>query len=107
MADWSASVMVFWMGRFALEPGEPFLFKLHSPMNFIVGGGFFIRSERLPLTLEEGTLTVLEGDSFAGEAVLERLKPGEERLVGFSTDLATLVDRQIKDYHNPSARCVH
>jgi putative restriction endonuclease len=36
---------------FALEPGEPFLFKLHSPMNFIVGGGFFIRSERLPLSL--------------------------------------------------------
>jgi putative restriction endonuclease len=35
----------------ALEPGEPFLFKLHSPMNFIVGGGFFIRSERLPLSL--------------------------------------------------------
>ena len=35
----------------ALEPGEPFLFKLHSPMNYIVGGGFFIRSERLPLSL--------------------------------------------------------
>jgi putative restriction endonuclease len=24
----------------ALEIGEPFLFKLHSPRNFIVGGGF-------------------------------------------------------------------
>jgi len=23
-----------------LQPGEPFLFKLHSPENFIVGGGF-------------------------------------------------------------------
>src|SRR5438270_6414664 len=23
----------------ALQPGEPFLFKLHSPDNFIVGGG--------------------------------------------------------------------
>jgi len=26
----------------ALEPGEPFLFKLHSPDDFIVGGGFFL-----------------------------------------------------------------
>ena len=35
----------------ALEPGGPFLFKLHSPLNYIVGGGFFVRSERLPLSL--------------------------------------------------------
>ena len=27
----------------ALQPGEPFLFKLHSPDNFIVGGGHFVR----------------------------------------------------------------
>ena len=27
----------------ALDPGEPLLFKLHSPKNFIVGGGFFLR----------------------------------------------------------------
>ena len=25
----------------SLSPGEPFFFKLHSPYNFIVGGGFF------------------------------------------------------------------
>jgi len=25
----------------ALSPGEPLLFKLHSPDNYIVGGGFF------------------------------------------------------------------
>jgi hypothetical protein len=25
----------------ALRPGELFLFKLHSPRNFIVGGGFY------------------------------------------------------------------
>jgi putative restriction endonuclease len=33
----------------ALEPGEPFLFKLHHPDHFIVGGGFFVRSVLLPL----------------------------------------------------------
>ena len=35
----------------ALEIGAPFLFKLHSPINKIVGGGYFIRSEQLPLSL--------------------------------------------------------
>ena len=36
----------FWQpggtGQFrALAPGDPFLFKLHAPQNFIAGGGFF------------------------------------------------------------------
>jgi putative restriction endonuclease len=35
----------------ALDPGAPFLFKLHSPLNYIVGGGFFVRHSFLPLTL--------------------------------------------------------
>ena len=34
-----------------LQPGEPFLFKLHSPNNFIVGGGFFVRYSPLPASL--------------------------------------------------------
>ncbi len=35
----------------AIQPGEPFLFKLHSPTNFIVGGGFFVRHTPLPSSL--------------------------------------------------------
>lgn len=35
----------------ALAPGEPFLFKLHSPRNFIVGGGFFTHWTRVPASL--------------------------------------------------------
>lgn len=35
----------------AINIGAPFLFKLHSPLDYIVGGGFLIRSEKLPLTL--------------------------------------------------------
>ena len=35
----------------ALKPGEPFLFKLHSPRHFIVGGGFFAHSSLLPASL--------------------------------------------------------
>lgn len=34
-----------------LSPGEPFLFKLHSPKNFIVGGGYFTYSTILPSSL--------------------------------------------------------
>lgn len=35
----------------ALDPGELFLFKLHSPNNYIVGGGFFAHYSKLPISL--------------------------------------------------------
>jgi putative restriction endonuclease len=35
----------------ALQPGELFLFKLHSPKNAIVGGGYFVRYSALPASL--------------------------------------------------------
>jgi len=35
----------------ALSPGEPFLFKLHSPEDFIAGGGFFAHSSIVPASL--------------------------------------------------------
>jgi len=35
----------------ALEPCGMFLFKLHNPLNFIAGGGFFVRYSRLPVSL--------------------------------------------------------
>ena len=45
----------FWApsaGNFrALQPGELFLFKLHAPNNFIVGGGVFSHASNLPLSL--------------------------------------------------------
>lgn len=34
-----------------LKPGEPFLFKLHRPKDYIVGGGFFTHSALLPTSL--------------------------------------------------------
>ena len=34
-----------------LTPGELFFFKLHSPLNFIVGGGIFAHSSILPASL--------------------------------------------------------
>ena len=38
-------------GFSTLQPGAPFLFKLHYPLNFVVGGGFFVRADKLPLSL--------------------------------------------------------
>ena len=35
----------------ALDSGGLFLFKLHSPLNYIAGGGFFVRHLALPLSL--------------------------------------------------------
>lgn len=50
------------------------------------------------LTLESGSLTVLDRDAYAGEALMERLKPKEQRLISFALDLGTLVTiRQSED----------
>jgi putative restriction endonuclease len=35
----------------ALQPGELLLFKLHAPLNFIAGGGFFVRFHQLPVNM--------------------------------------------------------
>ena len=35
----------------ALAPGELFLFKLHAPLNFIVGGGIFAYANTIPVSL--------------------------------------------------------
>lgn len=44
---WSPSPRTFQ----ALRPGELFLFKLHAPKNYIVGGGVFAHSDQLPCSL--------------------------------------------------------
>lgn len=46
----------FWLpgaraGFRALEPGEPFLFKAKAPYHAIIGGGFFVRYVRAPVSL--------------------------------------------------------
>lgn len=44
-----------------IEPGAPFLFKLHSPQNYIAGGGFFVRYSLLPLSLAWQVFRVKNG----------------------------------------------
>ena len=56
-----------------LQPGEPFLFKLHSPDNFIVGGGYFVRFSALPASLAWDAFGRKNGvDSF--EILLKRIR---------------------------------
>ncbi len=45
----------------ALRPGELFLFKLHSPRNFIAGGGIFTHSMTLPCSLAWETFGTANG----------------------------------------------
>lgn len=54
------------------------------------------------LTLEAGSITVIEGDSYVGEALIERLKPGEERLISYAVDLGTLVTTNTKSDNRPA-----
>ena len=43
-------------------------------------------------TLDGGNFTVLEDDTFAGEGLLDSMKPGERRLLSYATDLGVRVD---------------
>jgi putative restriction endonuclease len=45
----------------SLNPGELLLFKLHSPQNFIAGGGFFVRFLQLPVDLAWDTFREANG----------------------------------------------
>lgn len=55
----------------ALNPGEPFFFKLKAPANAIGGFGIFSRAERLPVWLAWESLE--EANGSAAEAALLRL----------------------------------
>jgi putative restriction endonuclease len=60
----------------ALAPGQPFLFKLHYPDNFIVGGGFFGTFSLLPVSLAWRTFGIQNGAGTLQEmrARIERLR---------------------------------
>ena len=53
------------------------------------------------LTLEGGSLTVIDGDAYAGEALIERLKSNEQRFISFGLDLGTLVTTKINGERKP------
>jgi hypothetical protein len=48
------------------------------------------------LTFDGGTFNVLEGDAFAGEGLMDPIKPGEKRLLSYAADLGLLVDAKLQ-----------
>lgn len=46
------------------------------------------------LTLDGGTMTFIDGNAFAGEGLVDPLKPGERRLISYAADLGVMVDAQ-------------
>jgi Carboxypeptidase regulatory-like domain len=64
-------------------------------------GGLLLKNTS-SLTLEDGALTVIDGDAYAGEALMERLKPAEQRLISFALDLGTLVNVRVKEDRAPT-----
>jgi len=48
------------------------------------------------LTLDGGSFNVLEGDAFAGEGLMDPIKPREKRLLSYAADLGVLVDAKQK-----------
>ena len=64
-------------------------------------GGMLLKNTTA-LTLEGGSMTIIDGDAYAGEALMERLKPAEQRLISFALDLGTLVTARIKEDRAPT-----
>jgi hypothetical protein len=58
------------------------------------------------LTLEGGPVTVLEGSSYVGEAMLETLKPDEERLVPYAVELGVFVLDNVESHNEYVSRVV-
>src|SRR3954453_614991 len=66
----------------ALQPGELFLFKLHSPNNFIVGGGVFAHANSMPCSLAWEAFKEANGAQSLSEmrariAKYRRIRPDE------------------------------
>jgi hypothetical protein len=76
------------------------IFNEQSPSNRPMSG--MLLKNTSSLTLDDGSLTVIDGDAYAGEALMQRLKPSEERLISFALDLGTLVNTEEEEDQRPT-----
>ncbi len=58
------------------------------------------------LTLDGGSFSVLEEETFAGEGIFEAIRPGEKRLVSYATDLAVTVGSRHNREVQRVTRCI-
>jgi hypothetical protein len=56
------------------------------------------------LTLDGGSFTVLEEETFAGEGLVDAIKPGEKRLLSYAADLGVRVDAKAESQSQPVTR---
>ena len=77
----------------ALKPGELFLFKLHYPENFIVGGGFFVHSTRLPYTLAWEAFGPMNGTR-TEEEMRRRIEKYRRAPVDLNSEIGCILLRQ-------------
>ena len=56
------------------------------------------------LTLDGGSFTVLEDEAFAGEGLVDPIKPGEKRLLSYAADLGVRVDAKNDVVSKPTTR---
>jgi len=56
------------------------------------------------LTLDGGSFTVVDGSTFAGEGLLEPIKPGEKRLLSYAVDLGVQVEQRRGDLQQRVSR---
>ena len=75
----------------ALQSGELMLFKLHSPLNFIAGGGFFTRFLHLPLNLA--------WDSFGEANGVKSVDEMRDRIAHYR-------DMKLEPGDNPNVGCI-
>lgn len=58
------------------------------------------------LTLDGGTLSVIDANAFAGEGLVDPLKPAEKRLISYGTDLGVMVDARQDSSSGRSVRVI-
>jgi hypothetical protein len=56
------------------------------------------------LTLDGGSFSVLEDETFAGEGLMETIKPGEKRLLSYAADLGVRVETESDSQSQPVTR---
>jgi hypothetical protein len=56
------------------------------------------------LTLDGGSFSVLEEETFAGEGLTDPIKPGEKRLLSYAADLGVRVDAKAESQSQPVTR---
>lgn len=58
------------------------------------------------LTLEGGPVTVFDGETYVGEAMLDTLKPEDRRFVPYAVELSCVVSREDRNEQSPVFRAV-